>query len=150
MQRSSHHASSVSCSCSHCQQQIEHNQSPSNAVSAQNNGNTDIGQFTQTLQNVSWATSGNQPLTLTYSYNQISARIDVNHPGNNIDGLSTLSAAQQAAVDQALALWGNVANIQFIRTDDSNANISFQQGDLQAGIAGSTVNTVQGLSLIHI
>src|SRR5688572_13361318 len=55
-----------------------------------------------------------------------------NEPGNNFQ---PFDAAQQAAAEQALALWSDVANITFTKVDDTAGDNDV--GDIRFGNSGA-------------
>lgn len=82
----------------------------------------------------SWASRAGTPVQLTYSFMQAAP---ANGSTDDLNGFRAMTATQQQAARDALALWADVANVSF-REVTSNGNIQFgtnNQGTTSSGYA---------------
>ncbi|BCH25688.1 hypothetical protein MesoLjLc_56150 [Mesorhizobium sp. L-8-10] len=69
-----------------------------------------------------WGGGFGQGVTLTYSFPTGWAYYD-NYPGNEWGNWIALSAAEQAAVRDALAVWAGSANVRFVQVADNSTTV---------------------------
>jgi serralysin len=69
-----------------------------------------------------WNLTFGQPLTITYAY-RASVPSGADLPGGAV-GFVPFNDEEIAATEQALHMWADVANITFVRVNDSGSNYS--------------------------
>ncbi len=81
----------------------------------------------QMISGWSWPGAGSGPVQVTYSFPSSAAGYGTDYPQGSqseLGGFSPFTEAQRALAVEALALWADVANVQFVEVS-GNADIRF-------------------------